>query len=91
MLTDADSAPGAMPFEPNPMAAIPKPKRIMPIPDLKLAGGLYLLSHIFEKIGASVMINNEFKVENHVAGISVNGMVTLSIFKKDNVLSDSDK
>ena len=70
---------------------MPKPKSIIPRPYLTLAVGLYLLSHTLENKGANVMINKELNVENHVAGISVSGMVTLSIFKKDKVPSDKDK
>jgi hypothetical protein len=32
---------------------------------------LYLLSHNLENIGAKIIINNEFKIPNQVAGTSV--------------------
>jgi len=44
--------------------------------------GLYLLSHHFEKNGASVMIKNEFNMPNQDAGASVVSLLnSLSIFQ----------
>ena len=91
MLTEAVLAPGSMSFAPNATQAIPNASNAIPIPYLKFTEGLYLLSHHFENKGASEMINKEFKVENQVAATSVNGSVTLSIFKNANVSSDKDK
>ena len=71
MLTEADSAPGAIPFAPNATQAIPKPKRDIPIAHFMFAFGLYLLSHHFENNGAKVIINKELRTENQEAGTSV--------------------
>ena len=84
-------APGSIPLAPKAIQAIPKASKNIPIPYFIFAEGLYLLSHNFENNGANVIINKEFNVENQVAGNSVNGKVTFSIFKNYKVPSDKDK
>ena len=59
ILTEAVLAPGSIPLAPIATHAIP-------IPNLTVAIGLYLLSHHIENNGTKEIINNEFKVENQV-------------------------
>ena len=56
------------PYAKNPK---PRPRRIKPIENFTGPEGLYFEAQIFEKIGAKIIINNEFSTENHEAGISV--------------------
>lgn len=56
-------APCGMSFAPNARNAKPIPKKNSPIAYFPASEGLNLLSHHFEKIGASAMINSEFKIK----------------------------
>ena len=48
-----------------------RPSRIKPIENLTGPLGLNFEAQSIEKIGAKIIINNEFKTENQDAGISV--------------------
>ena len=50
-----------------------------------------MIAQMLTDKGANEIMNKEFKVENHVAGTSVKGFVTFSIFNNSKVLSDNDK
>ena len=63
-ISDGDKRNPFSPLAPIATHAIPKPSKIIPIPYLTLAIGLYLLSHHFENKGANEIINSEFNVEN---------------------------
>jgi len=67
---------------PGPYTFILNANKNIPIPNFTLALGLYLLSHHFEKKGASVIIKKEFNIPNHDAGASVVSLLnSLSIFQ----------
>ena len=52
--------------------------------------GLYLLSHHFENNGAKAIINNEFKIKNQVAGISISFSFFLTIVALITLETDFD-
>ena len=71
ILTLAVLAPNGIDNDPYERNAKPKPKSINPIENLIGPDGLYFEAQILEKIGANIIINNEFNTENQDAGISV--------------------
>ena len=56
---------------PNAKKPNPKPSNANPKKYFTEAGGLYSLSHHLVNNGANIIINNEFKIANHVTGTSV--------------------